>query len=99
LHDWSDDEASIILRNYRRAIASDGRLLIVETVLPSGTAPHHGKILRVTSRLVAKFFRPSDIGWLHALPISIATGLALSLIDSTERPALIPSLAAKAHRN
>lgn len=45
LHDWSDQEAALILRNCRRAIAPDGRLLIVETVLPPGDTPHHGKML------------------------------------------------------
>jgi hypothetical protein len=45
LHDWADDQALVILRNCRRAIAREGRLLIVETVLPSGDAPHHGKFL------------------------------------------------------
>jgi hypothetical protein len=45
LHDWNDNEAKIILRNCRRAIAPSGRLLIIETVLPSGDTPHHGKLL------------------------------------------------------
>jgi hypothetical protein len=34
VHDWSDEEASRILRNCRSAIASHGRLLLIEPVLP-----------------------------------------------------------------
>jgi SAM-dependent methyltransferase len=45
LHDWDDEECVSILRNFRRAIAPGGRLLIVEAVLPEGDAPHHGKMM------------------------------------------------------
>ncbi|MGE0563199.1 MAG: methyltransferase [Pseudolabrys sp.] len=45
LHDWTDEQSIAILRNCRKAIPSDGRLLIVETVLPPGDVPHHGKLL------------------------------------------------------
>ena len=45
LHDWDDERCVTILRNCRRAVDPDGRLLIVEMVLPAGDAPHPGKIL------------------------------------------------------
>jgi O-methyltransferase/methyltransferase family protein len=45
IHDWNEDQCQTILANCRRAIASKGRLLIVEMVLPEGDAPHHGKML------------------------------------------------------
>jgi len=45
LHDWTDEQALAILRNCRAAIAKDGRLLIVEAVLPAGDAPHHSKLI------------------------------------------------------
>jgi len=34
-----------ILRNCRRSIARDGRLLILEQVLPDGDQPSYGKLL------------------------------------------------------
>jgi len=34
IHDWNDEEASAILRACRRALPSDGRLLVVEGVYP-----------------------------------------------------------------
>ncbi len=34
LHDWNDDDAERILRNIRAAIAPDGKLLLLESVLP-----------------------------------------------------------------
>lgn len=43
IHDWDDEQATAILRNIRAAVPVDGRLLIVEPVLPQtvdGTQPH-----------------------------------------------------------
>ena len=34
LHDWDDERCTTILRNCRKAIAPDGRLVVVEPVLP-----------------------------------------------------------------
>src|SRR5947209_4584129 len=45
LHDWTDEQVLKILRNCRQAIAPDGKLLIIETVLPEGDAPHHAKLM------------------------------------------------------
>lgn len=45
LHDWDDVQCLSILRECRKAMHRDARLLIVETVLPDGDAPHPGKLL------------------------------------------------------
>ena len=45
LHDWNDDKCLTILDHCSKAMNPDGRLLIVEMVLPPGDAPHPGKIL------------------------------------------------------
>ena len=47
LHDWSDEVCVRILRNCREALAKDGRVLVVDTVIPRGNAPHGGKVLDV----------------------------------------------------
>ena len=39
LHDWDDERAGAILRNCRRSIADEGRLLIVDGVVPPGSEP------------------------------------------------------------
>lgn len=38
LHDWDDERATTILRNCREALPDDGRLLVVEPVLPEAVA-------------------------------------------------------------
>jgi O-methyltransferase domain/Dimerisation domain len=45
IHDWNEDQCQTILTNCRDAIDPDGRLLIVEMVLPEGDSPHAGKML------------------------------------------------------
>jgi hypothetical protein len=41
LHDWDDERAETILRRVHEAVASDGRLAIVDTVLPESPIPEH----------------------------------------------------------
>ena len=45
IHDWSEDKCLTILGHCRRAIDQNGRLLLVEMVLPPGDTPHPGKVL------------------------------------------------------
>jgi len=45
IHDWTEDQCLTILGNCRRAMRPDGRVLIVEMVLPEGNDPHPGKML------------------------------------------------------
>ena len=45
VHDWSDEKSLAILRRVREAIADDGRLLLLEMVIPDHHGPYHGKIL------------------------------------------------------
>jgi len=52
IHDWDDQENATILKNVREAMKPDGKLLIVEMVLPEGDAPHMGKMLDMMMMLV-----------------------------------------------
>jgi hypothetical protein len=45
LHDWSDDQAVHILRNCRCAMGPQGKLLVIETVLPLSADPAFGSLL------------------------------------------------------
>ena len=45
IHDWNEDQCLTILGHCRKAVKPDGRLLIVEMVLPAGDTPHPGKVL------------------------------------------------------
>ncbi|MEO6386980.1 MAG: methyltransferase, partial [Croceibacterium sp.] len=52
IHDWDDGENAAILRNVREAMKPDGKLLIVEMVLPDSDDPHMGKMLDMMMMLV-----------------------------------------------
>ncbi|MEU9640141.1 methyltransferase [Streptomyces tendae] len=43
LHGWTDDQAVSILEGCRRAMRPDGRLLLIERVIPKGDTPHASK--------------------------------------------------------
>ncbi|HWO99064.1 MAG TPA: methyltransferase [Methylococcus sp.] len=39
---WGDDEALVLLRNCRNAVAANGKLLLVEWIMPTGKEPKDG---------------------------------------------------------
>jgi hypothetical protein len=52
IHDWTDEESLTILRNCHRGMPVDGRLLVVESVIPPGNEPFGGKFLDLVMLLI-----------------------------------------------
>ena len=52
IHDWSDEESCHILQNVRQALPPGGKVLVIETVIPPGNAPHFAKLLDLTMLVV-----------------------------------------------
>jgi len=52
IHDWNDEQSLTILRNIHRAMVDDGRLLLVESVIPPGNEPFGAKFLDLTMMLI-----------------------------------------------
>jgi hypothetical protein len=52
IHDWDEERCLSILRNCRRAMPAAGRLLVIESVIPPGNGPFHGKFLDLHMLLV-----------------------------------------------
>ncbi len=52
IHDWQEEQCLTILGNCRRAMTRQGRLLLVEIVLPPGDTPHPGKMLDMVMLMV-----------------------------------------------
>jgi SAM-dependent methyltransferase len=52
IHDWDDYDAVRILQNVRRFIEPNGKLLIVDYVIPSGNQAHPGKQVDITMLVV-----------------------------------------------
>jgi hypothetical protein len=52
IHDWNDEQSFTILKNVRKAIPPEGRLLIIEMIIPPGNQEHFGKLLDLNMLVV-----------------------------------------------
>lgn len=52
IHDWDDEKCLTILRNCHRAMKPESKLLVIESVIPSGNEPFHGKFLDLVMLLI-----------------------------------------------
>lgn len=53
VHDWDDEHVIRVLRNCYRAVPPDGKLLLVEMVIPPGNQPFLGKFLDLGMMMMA----------------------------------------------
>jgi hypothetical protein len=54
IHDWNDEQSGVILRNCRRAMGRDARLLLIERVVPPGNEPSIAKWMDLNMLVVAE---------------------------------------------
>jgi hypothetical protein len=47
LHDWPDEQCVRILKNMRAAIAPEGRIAVIDNILPETPSPHFGWLIDV----------------------------------------------------
>lgn len=52
LHDWNDERAIQILRNVRRAVPANGRVVVVDSLVPEGTGPDVEKLYDLSMLVV-----------------------------------------------
>lgn len=52
IHDWDDEKCLTILRNCHRAMSPVSKLLVIESVIPPGNEPFHGKFLDLVMLLI-----------------------------------------------
>jgi cyclopropane fatty-acyl-phospholipid synthase-like methyltransferase len=45
IHDWNDEQSVAILRNCHKALPENGKLLLVEAVVPNTPEPHFSKFI------------------------------------------------------
>jgi cyclopropane fatty-acyl-phospholipid synthase-like methyltransferase len=45
IHDWNDEQSIAIMRNCHRALPENGKLILVEAVVPAGNEPHFSKFI------------------------------------------------------
>ncbi|HZE72220.1 MAG TPA: methyltransferase [Pyrinomonadaceae bacterium] len=83
IHDWDDESSIKILRNIHSAINENGKVLIIEMVVPEGNEPHPAKVLDILMLLMegGKERTKDEYGKLLE-----ASGFRLTNVISTKSP-------------
>jgi hypothetical protein len=80
IHDWEDNEAIAILGKCREAMPPEGKVLVVETVIPPGNEPCFGKWLDLMMLLVGGCERTEE----EYSRLFSEAGLKLNRVVSTD---------------
>ncbi|MCM3900403.1 MAG: acetylserotonin O-methyltransferase [Pyrinomonadaceae bacterium] len=83
IHDWNDERAETILKNCRNAISRDGRLMLVDVVIPPGREPHFGKFIDLNMLVMAGGLERTEAEFRRLLE---ATGFRLVRVVNTDSP-------------
>jgi hypothetical protein len=83
IHDWYDDNCEKILRNIRANMPDDGKVLIIEAVIPDGNEPHFGKIIDLEMLMSPGGVERTETEFAELLTKS---GFRLNRIISTKGP-------------
>ncbi len=83
IHDWDDERSVSILQNCHRAMAENGRLLLVEAVVPHGREPHFSKYMDLNMLIMTGGRERTEDEYRTLLE---ASGFRLTRIIPTESP-------------
>lgn len=83
IHDWDDEQSVSILKNCHRAMAENGRLLLVEAVVPDGSEPHFSKYMDLNMLIMTGGRERTEDEYRTLLE---ASGFKLTRIVPTESP-------------
>ena len=84
LHDWDDDSSTRILQSCHRALGPRGKVLVVDTVVPLGNAPHYGKLLDLEMLVLTPRGRErTKAEFVHLLS---SAGFRLARVVPTDSP-------------
>ena len=88
IHDWDDEKATTILRNCRNQMQPNGRVIVVDAVVPEGDAPDFSKLFDLNMLVMtggkertAKEFEKLLAGAGFKLLRVIPTDLPVSIIE------------------
>ena len=83
IHDWNDEQCVTILKNCHRALPENGKLILVEAVVPASNEPHFSKFIDL-NMLVMTGGRERTEEEFRAL--YEASGFSLTRVVATESP-------------
>jgi len=83
IHDWNDERSITILRNCHRAMTENGKLLLVEAVVPRGSEPHFSKFIDLNMLVITGGRERTEDEYRMLLE---ASGFKLTSTIPTESP-------------
>lgn len=83
IHDWEDGRATAILRNCRKVMAPNGRVLVAETLVPPGDEPNQIKSIDVVMLAVTGGLERTEAQYASLFD---AAGLRLERVIQTRGP-------------
>jgi hypothetical protein len=83
IHDWDDESSVKILRNVRSAMNENGKVLIIEMVVPEGNIPSAAKILDIQMLVMETGKERTEDEYRRLLE---ASGFRLTRIIPTKSP-------------
>ncbi len=83
IHDWDDERAAMILRNCRKAMLPNGKVLLVETLVPPGDEPDQIKSIDVVMLAVTGGLERTEAQYASLFD---AAGLRLERVIQTRGP-------------
>jgi hypothetical protein len=83
IHDWDDERSITILRNCHRAMTENGKLLLVEAVVPRGSEPHFSKFIDLNMLVMTGGRERTEDEYRTLLE---ASGFKLTTIIPTDSP-------------
>ena len=83
IHDWEDGRAEVILRNCRKAMLPNGRVLVAETLVPPGDEPNLIKNIDVVMLAVTGGLERTEAQYANLFS---AAGLRLERVIQTRAP-------------
>jgi SAM-dependent methyltransferase len=83
IHDWDDPRATVILRNCRKALRPNGKVLVAETLVPPGDEPHAIKSIDVIMLAVTGGLERTEAQFAS---LFAAAGLRLERVIHTKGP-------------
>ena len=86
LHDWTDEQATTILRNCRTAIGDrnrNARIVLLEMVVPTGNQPHPSKVIDIEMLFFPGGRERTEPEWRN---LFAAAGFRLTRLVPTDSP-------------
>jgi SAM-dependent methyltransferase len=83
IHNWEDERAALILRNCRKVLLPNGKVLVAQTLVPPGHEPSQIKFIDVLMLVVTAGLERTETEYASLFE---AAGLRLERVIPTRRP-------------